>query len=139
MSYTEYCCTSEQNSGDASSVISAKIAPLMRKLGMKPNLLGWKYINTAVDMVIKDPTTIDGITKRLYPTIARTYGTTASRVERAIRHSIECAFNYAPFNVISAIFGNSIDIHKGHATNSEFIAAIVQVVANEPENPVWSM
>jgi two-component system response regulator (stage 0 sporulation protein A) len=119
--------------------MSTKITTLMRKLGMKPNLLGWRYINSAVGMVIEDPMAIDGVTKVLYPTIAKIHNTTASRVERAIRHSIECAFSHAPINVLSAVFGNSIDTYRGHATNSEFIAAIAQVVAHEPGNPVWNM
>lgn len=119
--------------------MSTKTTTLMRKLGIKPNLLGWRYIQSAVNMVIEDPMAIDGVTKVLYPTIAKIHGTTTSRVERAIRHSIECAFSHTPINVLSAVFGNSIDAYRGHATNSEFIAAIAQVVAHEPGNPVWNM
>lgn len=119
--------------------ISTKITELMRKLGIKPNLLGWRYIQSAVNMVIEDPMAIDCVTKVLYPTLAKIHNTTASRVERAIRHSVDCAFSHAPLNVIAAVFGNSIDAYRGHATNSEFIAAIAQVVAHEPGNPVWNM
>lgn len=119
--------------------MSTKTTTLMRKLGIKPNLLGWRYIQSAVGIVIDDPMAIDSVTKHIYPAIARIHGVTITGVERAIRHSIKCAFSHAPINVLSAVFGNSVDVYRGHATNSEFIAAIAQVVAHEPGNPVWNM
>lgn len=122
------------------AIRNGNTAILLRKMGIKPGLLGWKYINEAVNLVIEDPMTIDGITKILYPTIAKKFGTTPSRVERAIRHAIEVSFYRLPLCMVKDIFGNTMECSSStKPTNKEFIAAVAQVVANEPDNPVWSM
>lgn len=82
--------------------------------GLKPHLLGYKYTRKAVELCMQDITYLDGITKRLYPDIAKEYGTLPSRAERAIRHSIE------------VIYGG-----ERKPTNSEFIAQIVEEVSAE--------
>ena len=115
-------------------------AILLKKMGIKSSLLGWKYLNEAVNLVIEDPILIDGVMKMLYPTIAKKFGTTSSRVERAIRHAIEISFYDLPMRMVKDIFGNTMEHGSSiKPTNKEFIAAIAQVVANEPDNPVWSM
>lgn len=114
--------------------MAAKIPVLMRKVGITPNLLGWKYINSAVILAIEDPMAIDNITRQLYPTVAKMHNSTPSRVERAIRHAIENAFCSITSNIKEAVFG-----HTGKTSNKEFIAALAQVVAHEPDNSVWSM
>ena len=121
-------------------VRNGKTATLLKKMGTKPGLLGWKYLNEAVDLVIEEPMAIDGITKILYPTIAKKFGTTPTRVERAIRHAIEKSYYGLPLDMVRQIFGNTMahgDATK--PTNKEFIAAVAQVVAHEPDNPVWSV
>ena len=118
---------------------NGKTAILMRKFGIKPALSGWRYLEEAINMVIEDPMILNGVTKILYPAIARKFKSTASRVERAIRHAIQTGFDIAPVNVIKQVFGNTINNDSARPTNSEFIAALAQVIANEPENAVWNM
>ena len=75
-------------------------------------------------MVIDDMDTINSITKFLYPTVAKHYNTTASRVERAIRHAIEVAWDRGDIDTLNSYFGYTIQINRGKPTNSEFIAMI---------------
>ena len=75
-------------------------------------------------MVYNDPSLSSAITKELYPVIAKKYDTTASRVERAIRHAIEVSWNRANWELMEEIFGYSVDIDKAKATNSEFIVTL---------------
>lgn len=114
-----------------------KIAILLRMVGISPALLGYKYISAATKLVLADPSFIDNITSRLYPHIAKEYGTTSSRVERAIRHGVETAFLNMPNRVKSAIFGNTIV--NGKVTNSSFIATFAEVITTEPNNPIWKL
>jgi two-component system response regulator (stage 0 sporulation protein A) len=78
----------------------------------------------AIMMCVKDNDIINSITKQLYPSIARVYNTTPSRVERAIRHAIEVAWNRGQMEAIDSIFGYTVNYGKGKPTNSEFIAMI---------------
>lgn len=80
-----------------------KIATLLKKVGISPALLGYKYAKEAVKMVLEDDTVLDYVTKLLYPDIAKKFNSTASRVERAIRHSIERAFDNMTTDMITAI------------------------------------
>ena len=112
---------------------------LLKKLGVNPAVKGWNYLNEAIQMSIDDPTVMEMITKTMYPTIAKKYGTTPTRVERAMRHAIERAFSIAPAEAISAVFGNSIDPMTGKPTNSQFVATLVNIILTEPDNPIWRM
>lgn len=112
---------------------------LLKKLGVNPAIKGWTYLNEAIQMSVDDPTVMEQVTKRMYPAIAKKCNTTPMRVERAIRHAVEQAFFVAPTEVISAAFGNSIDPRRGKATNSQFIATLVNLITTEPDNPIWSM
>ena len=116
-----------------------KIAILIKKMGVPPSLRGYKYVTEAVKMVLEDDTAIDGITKRVYPDIARKFNTTASGVERAIRHAIDRSFDNMPVDMISAVFGNTLSYANSKATNSEFIATLSELITSEPSNPIWSM
>jgi two-component system response regulator (stage 0 sporulation protein A) len=115
------------------AIRNGKVMTILKKCGTNPANLGWKYIEEAVYLVIEDPKMLNVITKGLYPAIANKFDTTESRVERAIRHTIDRICMQAPLKVLNAIMGNC------RATNSAFIAALAQVVSKEPNNPIWSM
>lgn len=101
----------------------------LKNCGVSPANLGYKYILRAIELSIEDETILDHVTKRLYPEIARTYSTTASRVERAIRHSIETAFDIPEAcEVIYKYFGNTVSSDCAKTTNSAFLATISEVV-----------
>ncbi len=82
------------------------------------------YLREAITMVVNDMELLSAITKELYPSIAKKYNTTASRVERAIRHAIEVAWGRGQIDAINKIFGHTIHNDKGKPTNSEFIAMV---------------
>lgn len=115
-----------------------KIAIILKKVGVTPANRGWKFLTEAVQMVVDDNDVIDGITKRLYPSIAKKFKTTSGGVERAIRCSVLKAFDNMPTDMIYAIFGNTVS-SRGKATNSEFITTLAEIVTSEPNNPIWSM
>ena len=100
------------------------ISDIMRQIGVPAHIKGYQYLRTAIDLSINDAEMLEGVTKLLYPTIAKMYSTTSSRVERAIRHAIEVAWNRGDVDVLSSYFGYTIQSDRGNPTNSEFIAMI---------------
>ena len=114
-----------------------RIAILLKKVGISPAILGYKYTNEAINMVLKDRGVLDGITKRLYPDIAKKYNTTPVRVERMIRYAVERSFERMPTPMRDAIFGNTISPYTGKPTNSEFIATLAEIVTTEPNYSIW--
>ena len=106
------------------SVLEAQITEIMRRIGVPAHIKGYQYIRTAIIMAVHDIAVLNYITKLLYPTIAKEYNTTASSVERAIRHAIEVAWNRGDAEVLQEIFGYTINVNRGKPTNSEFIAQI---------------
>lgn len=100
------------------------VTGIIQKIGVPAHIKGYQYIREAIMMVIQDMDTINSVTKILYPTIARKYNTTSSRVERAIRHAIEVAWDRGDPDVLDSLFGYTILSSKGKPTNSEFIAMI---------------
>jgi two-component system response regulator (stage 0 sporulation protein A) len=104
--------------------IEAEVTNIMHEIGVPAHIKGYQYLRDAIIMVIKDLDIINSITKQLYPTIARAYNTTPSRVERAIRHAIEVAWSRGQVEAIDALFGYTVSIGKGKPTNSEFIAMV---------------
>lgn len=105
------------------------IAGLLKEIGMPTHLLGYDYTVCAIKLIISDHNYTREITTRLYPDIAVRYNTTRSRVERAMRHAIEVAFDRCDFEVIYDLFGNTISFHRGKLTNSEFISACANEIA----------
>ena len=91
-------------------------------------LRGYQYLREAIMMSVEDSEMMGSITKILYPTIAKKYRTTASRVERAIRHAIEVAWNRGRMETLDDMFGYTINTGKGKPTNSEFIALIADKI-----------
>lgn len=103
----------------------AVISDILRDLGVPAHLKGYKYIRLSVRLCIDNSTMLDSVTKFLYPAIAEKYDTTSSRVERAIRHAIEVAWDRGNPDVLQSYFGNTISSDRGKPTNSEFIALLV--------------
>lgn len=97
-------------------------------LGTPEHIKVHRYLVTALRMVVDSPDCLDAVTKELYPGVAALHNTTASRVERAIRHAIEVTWDRGDLDVLAACFGNTVSITKGKPTNSEFLARLGNVV-----------
>ena len=97
---------------------------ILHELGVPSHIKGYQYIRDGIMMLYERPDVIGGITKELYPEVASKYGTTVSRVERAIRHAIEVSWNRGNWQLMEEIFGHSVDIDKAKPTNSEFIVTV---------------
>lgn len=110
----------EKKSYDLESLVTEFI----HELGVPAHIKGYQYVRSAIMMVVEDMELLNYITKQLYPEIAKKYSTTSSRVERAIRHSIEVAWSRGRPETMNRIFGYTIDNGKGKPTNSEFIAMV---------------
>ncbi len=104
--------------------IEEKISEIFISIGIPPHIKGYSYLREGIRLTVDNPRVINSVTKELYPTIAKTYATTASKVERAIRHAIEVAWNRGRIDAINAIFGARIYLGSEKPTNSEFIALV---------------
>ena len=104
--------------------LEALVTNIIHEVGVPAHIKGYQYLREAIMMVVNDIDVINQITKSLYPDIASKFGTTPSRVERAIRHAIEVAWGRGQSDVVESIFGYTISAAKGKPTNSEFIAMI---------------
>ncbi len=100
------------------------ISDIMHQIGVPAHIKGYHYLREAIGLAVKNGDIINSITKQLYPTVAKTYNTTSSRVERAIRHAIEVAWDRGDVDILSSYFGYTIQNTRGKPTNSEFIAMI---------------
>ena len=109
---------------NTSRSLEVEVTNIMHEIGVPALIKGYQYLRDAIMMVVKDLDVINSITKLLYPSIAKEYNTTPSRVERAIRHAIEVAWSRGQVEAIDALFGYTVNIGKGKPTNSEFIAMI---------------
>lgn len=104
--------------------VQISITKILHELGVPSHIKGYQYIREGIMLVYDKPEFIGGITKELYPDIAKTFSTTVSRVERAIRHAIEVSWNRGNWDLMEDIFGHSVDIDKAKPTNSEFIVTV---------------
>lgn len=116
-----------ETSGKKKEFSDMDYAELMKKIGIPCNIKGYQYIKASIAYVIDVPEAINGITKVLYPDIAKKFNTTASRVERAIRHAIERAWERGNSEFHNEIFGDCTLKHN-HPTNSEFVAGVVEYI-----------
>lgn len=105
-------------------ILEMDVTNIIHEIGVPAHIKGYQYIRDAIMLSVKDGEMINSITKILYPAIAKKYQTTPSRVERAIRHSIEVAWSRGNTDVIEEYFGYTVSDGKGKPTNSEFIALI---------------
>ena len=104
------------------------VTNMIHDIGVPAHIKGYQYLREAIMMSVNDPTMISSITKLLYPTIAKRFQTTPSRVERAIRHAIEVAWSRGKMETLDNLFGYTINTGKGKPTNSEFIALIADKI-----------
>ncbi len=100
------------------------ITDIIHQIGVPAHIKGYGYLRDAIMMSVEDPEMINAVTKKLYPTIAKQNGTTSSRVERAIRHAIEVAWDRGDVDTLNSFFGYTINNLRGKPTNSEFVAMI---------------
>ena len=100
------------------------ITNIIHEVGVPAHIKGYQYLRNAITMVVQDMDLLGAVTKELYPAIAKMNNTTPSRVERAIRHAIEVAWNRGKIETINSLFGYTVHNDKGKPTNSEFIAII---------------
>lgn len=104
--------------------VDVKITDVLHQIGVPAHIKGYHYLRNSIKMSVEDPLIINSITKRLYPAVAQNFQTTASRVERAIRHAIEVAWDRGDVDILNSYFGYTIHNSRGKPTNSEFIAMI---------------
>ena len=104
--------------------LQISVTKILHELGVPSHIKGYQYIREGIIRIYDNPDFIGGITKVLYPDSAKTYDTTVSRVERAIRHAIEVSWNRGNWDLMEEIFGHSVDIDKAKPTNSEFIVTV---------------
>ena len=113
-----------QNAKNKGADLETQVTKVIHQIGVPAHIKGYQYLRTAILMVISDKDIINAVTKVLYPTVAKQYGTTSSRVERAIRHAIEVAWDRGDVDTLNSFFGYTVQTDKGKPTNSEFIAMI---------------
>jgi two-component system response regulator (stage 0 sporulation protein A) len=104
--------------------IEIKVTEILHEIGVPAHIKGYNYLRDSIIMSIEKPDIINAVTKQLYPSVAKKYETTSSRVERAIRHAIEVAWDRGDVDVLNSYFGYTIHTSRGKPTNSEFIAMI---------------
>ncbi len=104
--------------------IESQVTQIIHQIGVPAHIKGYQYLRTAILLTVKDSDVINSVTKVLYPSVAKKYSTTTSRVERAIRHAIEVAWDRGDVDTLNAYFGYTIQNNRGKPTNSEFIAMI---------------
>lgn len=108
--------------------LEREVTDMIHEIGVPAHIKGYQYLREAIQMCVEDIEMLGSITKLLYPSIAKKYQTTPSRVERAIRHAIEVAWNRGRMETLDALFGYTINTGKGKPTNSEFIALIADKI-----------
>ena len=106
------------------SRLEATVTEIIHEIGVPAHIKGYHYLREAIILSVKNSEIINSVTKLLYPTVAKSHSTTASRVERAIRHAIEVAWDRGDIDVLNSYFGYTIQNDRGKPTNSEFIAMI---------------
>ena len=104
--------------------MEAKVTAIIHEVGVPAHIKGYQYLREAICIAVDDMDVINAVTKVLYPAVAKKFGTTSSRVERAIRHAIEVAWDRGDLETLQKYFGYTVSNAKGKPTNSEFIAMI---------------
>ena len=109
---------------DRTPDIESQVTKIIHQIGVPAHIKGYQYLRTAILLTVNDSDIINSVTKVLYPSVAKKYQTTTSRVERAIRHAIEVAWDRGDVDTLNSYFGYTIQNNRGKPTNSEFIAMI---------------
>lgn len=108
----------------SASGMEVQVTEILHQIGVPAHIKGYHYLRDSIIMSVETPDIINAVTKRLYPSVAKKYETTSSRVERAIRHAIEVAWDRGDVDILNSYFGYTIHNGRGKPTNSEFIAMI---------------
>lgn len=114
--------------------LEARVTEIIHEIGVPAHIKGYKYLREAIIMAINDTEVINAVTKVLYPAVANRFATTPSRVERAIRHAIEVAWDRGDIETLQRFFGYTVSNIKGKPTNSEFIALIADKLQLQLKN-----
>lgn len=104
--------------------LAVTITEILHQIGVPAHIKGYRYVREAIRLTVENPEMLNSVTKILYPTVAKNFKSTSSRVERAIRHGIETAWDRGDVDVLNSYFGYTIQNERGKPTNSEFIAMI---------------
>ena len=104
--------------------LQVNVTHVLHELGVPSHIKGYYYLREGIKLIYNNPELIGGITKELYPSIAKKFASTDTRVERSIRHAIEVSWNRGNWDLMQELFGYSVDIDKAKPTNSEFIVTI---------------
>ena len=110
--------------GTGGQDVELMVTEMIHQIGVPAHIKGYHYLREAILLSVEDPEIMNAVTKVLYPTVAKKFGTTPSRVERAIRHAIEVAWDRGDVDTLNAYFGYTIHNSRGKPTNSEFIAML---------------
>jgi two-component system response regulator (stage 0 sporulation protein A) len=121
---------------DEETDLETQVTKIIHQIGVPAHIKGYQYLRSAIIMTMRNTEMINSITKQLYPSVAKLYGTTASRVERAIRHAIEVAWDRGDVDVINSFFGYTVQSTRGKPTNSEFIALVADSLRLKNKNGV---
>lgn len=108
--------------------LETMITELLHEIGIPAHIKGYHYLRDSIIMSIEETDVLNAVTKILYPTVAKRYQTTSSRVERAIRHAIEVAWSRGKLDTLEELFGYTVSNRKGKPTNSEFIALVADTI-----------
>ena len=114
--------------------LETRVTDMIHEIGIPAHIKGYHYLRDAIMMAVEDMDVLNAVTKVLYPTVAKHHQTTASRVERAIRHAIEVAWSRGKLDTLDELFGYTVSNGKGKPTNSEFIALIADTLRLEYKN-----
>ncbi len=104
--------------------LDIQVTNIIHEIGIPAHIKGYQYLREAIILVVEDMDMLSAVTKELYPTVASKFNSTSSRVERAIRHAIEVAWTRGNMELITALFGYTVNTERGKPTNSEFIAMV---------------
>lgn len=116
--------------------LKTRVTQIIHELGIPASIVGYRYVRYAIMLVVRDPEMLNHATKRLYPEVAKHFGTTGSRVERAIRHAVEVAWDRGNVDVLQRWFGYTVSNMKGKPTNTEFIGLVADAIMLEKEREV---
>lgn len=119
---------SRANDARARHELEVKVTQIFHEIGVPAHIKGYQYLRESIIMAVNDTDSINSITKVLYPAVAKSYQTTPSRVERAIRHAIEVAWDRGDVEVLNSFFGYTVSNSKGKPTNGEFISMIADKI-----------
>lgn len=119
-----------------SASIEVRVTEILHEIGVPAHIKGYNYLRDSIIMSIERPEIINAVTKQLYPGVAKKFETTSSRVERAIRHAIEVAWDRGDVDVLNSYFGYTIHNDRGKPTNSEFIAMIADKLRLQLKNAI---